>query len=86
MKYDNCLHINVCRHVILENCVDGCRGKHYEPRNLAKPEASDAVLSEVRAMKQKNNGYEEIGYGDLYVDGYNKAIDDVLQKLNAHFR
>ena len=45
-----------------------------------------SVLSEVRAMKQKNNGYEEIGYGDLYVDGYNKAIDDVLEKLSEHFR
>ena len=48
--------------------------------------SSHAVLSEVRAMKQKNNGYEEIGYGDLYVDGYNKAIDDVLKKLSEHFR
>lgn len=50
------------------------------------PIASHAVLAEVRAMKQKNNGYEEIGYGDLYVDGYNKAIDDVLEKLSEHFR
>ena len=53
--------------------------------NVAEPNAY-SLLADVRAMKQKNNGYEFIGYGDMYIDGYNHAIDDVLKILSEHFR
>jgi hypothetical protein len=58
MKYDNCLHINMCRHAIFENCIDGCQGEHYEPRNLLKAEASDAALCAVPIVVGNSYGIQ----------------------------
>lgn len=48
---------------------------------------SNDVLTEVRSLKiefdlNKYNPYDTV---DNYNDGYNTAIDDILQKLSEHF-
>lgn len=67
-----------CKHE--ENC--GCTYKCAE----YEPISSNAVLSEVRALKQQESELPSPhDPADVYNDGYNQAIDDVLKKISEHF-
>lgn len=54
MKYSNCIHKSVCKHVIVDEvCVGGCNDKYYESTKLLE-EAVD-ILQEIG-----DNGSDEI--------------------------
>jgi hypothetical protein len=53
--------------------------KEY-PKNLPKADAY-SLLAEVRALEMD----EPVSNRNIFVDGYNKAIEDVLEILNKHF-
>ncbi len=72
-------------------CVDGIMGvSNYLPKEVPQnlPKADSAsLLAEVREMKidvdpDDYNPYDTV---DNYNDGYNTAIDDILQKISEHF-
>jgi hypothetical protein len=60
--------------------------RYIEAEKSAMCEAnSNAVLADVRAMKRKEPNSEFYSEADIFDDGYNTAIDDIIQKISEHF-
>lgn len=81
-KYQDCIHLKVCRHVMFGDCVDGCQGKEY--RSATTGSASDIV----EKFMEDHNNYCRAGYeipdDDRYVikhlliEFYSKTIEGTI--------
>ena len=61
-KYQDCIHLKVCRHVMFGGCVDGCHGKEYKSKFDKLQSLCDAADVVEKFMVDHNNhcraGYE----------------------------
>lgn len=78
MKYQDCIHIPICRHVAFNDCFYGCGGKYYSKSTPTM----DYIIKELSLMEREITEYlPRVSIGTVYDSGYNHAIKDVINTL-----